>query len=179
MIRRQITELLEIKPVVVETWQYEVRCPCCGALQRGELPAGLEAGRYFGLRLEATVTYLHHEQHVGYQRLLQLCAEVFGLSLSPGGAVASPFLVSCSLQHSFSIKVVNSCGVRICLIRISQFTPESEAVCCQLFLWYCGKWGAQDSRCGFTSGRHVCLCGTHTKAGDQYSGEGNRSCQVD
>jgi hypothetical protein len=38
--------------------------------------------------LEATVTYLHHEQHIGYQRLLQLCTEVFGLSLSPGGAAA-------------------------------------------------------------------------------------------
>jgi transposase len=88
MIRRQITELPEIKPVVIETRQYEVLCPCCGASQRGELPEGLEAGRYFGPRLEAMVTYLHHEQHVGYQRLLQLCAEVFGLRLSPGGAVA-------------------------------------------------------------------------------------------
>lgn len=88
MIRRQITELPEIKPVVIETRQYEVLCPCCGALQRGELPEGLEGGRYFGPRLEATVTYLHQQQHIGYQRLLQLCTEVFGLRLSPGGAVA-------------------------------------------------------------------------------------------
>lgn len=88
MIRRQITELPEIKPVVIETRQYEVLCPCCGTSQRGELPEGLEAGRYFGPRLEATVAYLHHEQHIGYKRLLQLCAELFGLSLSPGGAVA-------------------------------------------------------------------------------------------
>ncbi len=88
MIRRQITELPEIQPVVIETRQYEVQCPCCGVLQCGELPEGLEAGRYFGRRLEATVTYLHHEQHIGCHRLLQLCAEVIGLSLSSGGAVA-------------------------------------------------------------------------------------------
>jgi hypothetical protein len=58
MIRRQITELPEIQAVVIETRQYEALCPCCGASQRGELPEGLEAGRYFGPRLEATVTYL-------------------------------------------------------------------------------------------------------------------------
>lgn len=88
IIRRQITELPVIKPVVIETQQYEVICPCCGELQRGKLPEGLEAGRYFGPRLEATVTILHHEHHVGFERLVQLCGEIFNLSLSEGGAVS-------------------------------------------------------------------------------------------
>ena len=88
IIRRQITELPEIKPVVIETRQYEVTCPCCGALQRGKLPEGLESGGCFGPRLEATVTYLHHEHHIGFKRLLQMCTELFGVSLSAGGAVS-------------------------------------------------------------------------------------------
>jgi transposase len=88
VIRRQITELPEIKPVVIETRQYEVICPCCGELQRGKLPEGLEAGRYFGPRLEAVVTDLHHEHHVGFKRLLKICEELFGLTLSAGGAVS-------------------------------------------------------------------------------------------
>lgn len=88
VIRRQITELPEIKPVVIETQQYEVICPCCGERQRGKLPEGLEAGRYFGPRLEATVTMLHHEHHVGFERLVQLCGEIFNLTLSEGGAVS-------------------------------------------------------------------------------------------
>jgi transposase len=86
--RRQITELPEIKPVVIETRQYEVVCPCCGELQRGKLPEGLEAGRYFGPRLEAVVTDLHHEHHVSFKRLLQICEELFGFVLSAGGAVS-------------------------------------------------------------------------------------------
>ena len=86
--RRQITELPEVKPVVIETRQYEVLCPCCGKLQRGKLPEGLEAGRYFGPRLEAVVTDLHHEHHVGFKRLLKICEELFGLTLSAGGAVS-------------------------------------------------------------------------------------------
>ena len=88
IIRRQISELPEIKPVVIETQQYEVICPFCGEVQRGKLPEGLEAGRYFGPRLEATVTMLHHEHHVGFERLVQLCGEIFNLPLSEGGAVS-------------------------------------------------------------------------------------------
>jgi transposase len=88
IIRRQVTELPEIKPVVIETQQYEVICPCCGKAQRGNPPEGLEAGRYFGPRLEATVTTLHHEHHVSFERLIQLCGELFNLPLSEGGAVA-------------------------------------------------------------------------------------------
>ena len=88
IIRRQITELPEIKPVVIETQQYEVVCPCCGEVQRGQLPAGLEAGRSFGPRLEATVTLLHHEHHVGFERLVGVCSELFNLRLSEGGAVS-------------------------------------------------------------------------------------------
>ena len=87
-IRRQVTELPEIKPVVIETRQQEVRCPCCGELQRGKLPTGLEAGRQFGPRLEAIVTSLHHEHHLGYERVGQVCEEIFGVRLSKGGAVS-------------------------------------------------------------------------------------------
>src|SRR5215211_7625317 len=88
VIRRQVTELPEIKPVVIETRQYKVRCPCCGKLQRGKLPEGLEADRFFGPRLEAMITDLHHEHHISFKRLLQICEELFSLRLSPGGAVS-------------------------------------------------------------------------------------------
>ena len=58
-VRRQVTELPEIKPVVIETQQHALICPGCGSAQRAALPVGLEAGRHFGPRLEATVIYLH------------------------------------------------------------------------------------------------------------------------
>ena len=88
VFRRQVTELPEIKPVVIETRQYEVRCPGCQRLQRGPLPEGLEASRRFGPRLEALVTYLHHEHHLGFERLCGVMRDVFGTSVSEGGAVA-------------------------------------------------------------------------------------------
>jgi len=88
VVRHQVTELPEIKPVVIETRQYVVICPCCGERQHGQLPEGLETGRYFGPRLEAIITNLHHEHHIGYKRLRQICDELFGLALSAGGMVS-------------------------------------------------------------------------------------------
>jgi transposase len=35
------------------------------------------------------VTHLHHEQHIGFKRLVQMCDEMFGLQLSTDGAVSS------------------------------------------------------------------------------------------
>lgn len=85
VVRRQITELPKFKPVVIETRQQEVTCPCCRKTVRGKLPEGLEAHRAFGPRLEALVVYLQHQQHLGYERTQTLLKEVFDLELSDGG----------------------------------------------------------------------------------------------
>jgi len=87
-VRRQITELPEIKPVVIETRQDEVVCPCCQQLQRGVLPEGLEATRQFGPRLEGLVTYFHHEHHMGFERTQTVLQDVLDIRISEGGAVA-------------------------------------------------------------------------------------------
>ena len=88
ILRRQLTELPEIQPVVIETRQHEVVCPGCGQPQHGTLPEGLEATRQFGPRLEALVTYFHHEHHMGFERIQTVLADVLNIPLSEGGAVA-------------------------------------------------------------------------------------------
>jgi transposase len=86
IIRHQVTEVPEIRAWVLETQQYEVLCPACGRLQREPLPEGLEAERCFGPRLEATLTYFKHEQHLSYERLEHTLRDVFGVDISQGGA---------------------------------------------------------------------------------------------
>jgi transposase len=85
IIRRQLTELPQIRPLVIETHQAEGRCPVCDTLQRATLPVGLEANRRFGPRLEATVVYLQHQQHLSYERTSQCLTDLFGVGLSEGG----------------------------------------------------------------------------------------------
>jgi transposase len=83
--RRQLTELPDCKPFVIETRQLEVCCPHCRQTCYGKLPPGLEATRQFGPRLEAFVVYRHHQQHLSYARPQRFLREVWGLELSEGG----------------------------------------------------------------------------------------------
>jgi transposase len=88
VVRHQLAELPPITPVVIEIRQPEVVCPDCQRVTCGELPAELKARRSFGPRLAATVVYLKHEQHLSYERVTQLCQDLFGVAVSEGGASA-------------------------------------------------------------------------------------------
>jgi len=83
--RSQVTELPSFAPVVIEAWQYAATCAHCGVQTTGTYPAGLEPRRTFGPGIEALVSYLHERHHVGYERLVELCRDVFGLTISQGG----------------------------------------------------------------------------------------------
>jgi transposase len=81
----QITELPEAKAQVIEVRYYEVDCPCCGGKQLAQSPVGLEMGRRFGARLEATVVYYRQEQHMSYQRTQKALLDLHGVTISQGG----------------------------------------------------------------------------------------------
>jgi transposase len=83
--RSQVTELPPFAPVVIEGWQYAMTCARCGIQTVGAYPAGLEPRRTFGPGIEALLSYLHERHHVGYERLVELCRDVFGLTISQGG----------------------------------------------------------------------------------------------
>ena len=83
--RSQVTDLASFAPVVIEAWQYARTCTHCGVQTTGTYPAGLESRRTFGPGIEALVSYLHERHHVGYERLVELCRDVFGLAISQGG----------------------------------------------------------------------------------------------
>src|SRR5215207_2246727 len=82
--RSQVVELPPIRPVVVEAWQYAARCGGCGHRTKGTYPAGLEPSRTFGPQIEALLGYFHERHHIGYERLVEVCREVFGLRISEG-----------------------------------------------------------------------------------------------
>src|SRR5215213_1571632 len=83
--RSQVTDLPTFAPVVIEARQYAVTCAGCGVRTAGRYPSGLEPRRTFGPGVEALLSYLHERHHVGYERLVELCRDVFGLAISQGG----------------------------------------------------------------------------------------------
>lgn len=88
IIRRQVTEIPPVKPFIIETQQREVLCPHCHQLNRGLLPAGLEADRFFGPNLSARVVYYKQPQHLSYERIVATMRDLYGVELSEGGIAA-------------------------------------------------------------------------------------------
>jgi len=83
--RSQVTDLPPVVPVVIEARLYAVRCAQCGEQTVGSYPAGLEPHRTFGPGIEALLSYFHERHHVSYERLVEICRDVFGLAISQGG----------------------------------------------------------------------------------------------
>jgi len=83
--RSQVTDLPAFAPVVIEARQYAATCARCGEQTVGSYPAGLEPHRTFGPGIEALVSYFHERHHVSYERLVEVCRDVFGLTISQGG----------------------------------------------------------------------------------------------
>jgi transposase len=86
--RSQVVELPPIRPVVVEAWQYAARCRRCGTRTKGTYPAGLEPRRTFGPGIETVLASLHERHHLSYERLVELCGDVFRLPISEGATAA-------------------------------------------------------------------------------------------
>lgn len=77
-------DLPPIKPVVTRVLRHRGTCPCCRRAFSAPAPEGLAPGSPFGPGIVALVVHLHVTQAIGFERLSQLMAEVFGLTISEG-----------------------------------------------------------------------------------------------
>lgn len=77
-------DLPVLKPLVRRIERYEARCPDCQQVTQAPVPLGLEAGSPFGEGIKQLALYFRYVHMISYQRLSQVFAEVFGLSISHG-----------------------------------------------------------------------------------------------
>jgi transposase len=77
-------DLPPVKPVVTRHRRLACACPGCGARVKA---APLASGSPFGPNIQALALYLKQVQHVSYQRLQAMFADVFGLTISQGALV--------------------------------------------------------------------------------------------
>ncbi|WP_121971629.1 IS66 family transposase [Leptolyngbya sp. BC1307] len=83
--RYERIELPEIKPIVTRVERYQGRCDACGTDSIAPVPGPLAPGSPFGQSIESLATYLRYGHAISYERMHQLLAEVFNLSISEGG----------------------------------------------------------------------------------------------
>jgi len=77
-------DLPPVEPQITRVERYGGTCPHCHQRYESPVPVGLEPGSPFGPRIASVVTYLRYSHAVSYQRLCQLMAELYGLTLSEG-----------------------------------------------------------------------------------------------
>jgi len=77
-------DLPPISPVVTRINRHRGVCPCCRKRVAAPAPEGFEPGSPFGPGLCALIIHLHVTQAIGFERLVCLLSEVFGLTLSEG-----------------------------------------------------------------------------------------------
>ncbi len=81
---RQVFDLPE-RPLEVTEHRAEIKCcPHCAAQVRADFPAGVSAPVQYGPRFQSLMVYLNQQQLLPYDRLAQLCEDLFGQPLSAG-----------------------------------------------------------------------------------------------
>jgi transposase len=96
--RRQVFDLPP-RPLEVTEHRAEIKgCPHCGAQARAAFPAGVSAPVQYGPRFQGLMVYLNQQQLLPYDRLAQLCEDLFGQPLSAGTLVAANERVFAQLE---------------------------------------------------------------------------------
>jgi len=86
---RQVFDLPE-RPLAVTEHRAEIKCcPHCAEKVRANFPAGVSAPVQYGPRFQSLMVYLNQQQLLPYDRLAQLCEDLFGQPLSAGTLAAA------------------------------------------------------------------------------------------
>ena len=100
ILRQQVWEIPQVRPIVREHQYHSVCCPHCQALVRAERGAAVPPGA-FGPRVAATVGLLRGSYHLSDQEVGTLLFELFGLPISDGSVVALQTSVSVALATPY------------------------------------------------------------------------------
>jgi transposase len=86
---RQVFDLPE-QPVEVTEHRCEIKCcPDCGEEVRAAFPAEVNAPVQYGPRFRGLMVYMNQTHYLTYNRLAQLCEDLFGQPLSTGTLVGA------------------------------------------------------------------------------------------
>ena len=79
---RQVFDLPELSLAVTEHRAEIKGCPHCGQTVGAEFPTGVSAPAQYGPRFQSLMVYLNQQQLLPYDRLAQMCEDLFGQPLS-------------------------------------------------------------------------------------------------
>ena len=88
--KRQVFDLPEKVKLEVTEHRAEVKgCGQCGAVNRGEFPAGVKQETQYGSRVRAQMVYFNLYQYVPLKRTSEIMEDLYGQPVSEGAVVAA------------------------------------------------------------------------------------------
>src|SRR5271166_2711971 len=96
----QVAELPELAAVITEHQGHARTCPCCGHLNRGEIPPEIRA-HVIGPRLAAVMSYLTGRHHLSRRAVEEVVETVFEVPISLGSVSALEAETSAALASSY------------------------------------------------------------------------------
>jgi transposase len=82
--RRQVVDIPPVKPEYTEHRSHHKLCPCCGKLNIGEYPSGVNTRLQYGSNVKSIVSYMSVYQYLPYKRMVTFFKDMFSLPLSEG-----------------------------------------------------------------------------------------------
>ena len=85
-------QVFDLPPRSLEVTEHRAQikgCPHCGQEVKAEFPAGVNGPAQYGPRFQSLMIYLNQQQLLPYDRLAQLCEDLFDQPLSTGTLVAA------------------------------------------------------------------------------------------
>jgi transposase len=115
----QVAELPELAAIVTEHQGHARTCPCCGHLNRGQIPLEIRA-HVIGPRLAAVMSYFSGRHHTGRRAVEEIVETVFEVPTSLGSistleaetcaALASPYQEAQTAVHEAPVKNTDESG---------------------------------------------------------------------
>jgi transposase len=119
----QVAEIPPLAAIVTEHQGHARTCPCCGHLNRGEIPPEIRAD-VTGPRLAAVMSYLSGRHHVSRRGVEEIVETVFEVPISLGTVMALEVETSAALAGAYQ-EVQNE--VRNAPVKNTDETGWSEA----------------------------------------------------
>ena len=109
--KRQEIEMPSIKPVVTEYQKLQVKC-ACGTKHVGTFPVEISSNIQMGPAMRGLLIYFNVVQLIPYQRLSDVCSDIFGFSVSKG-----------SIENFLEIASQKSMALRNQIMQILKNSP--------------------------------------------------------